>query len=83
MEMGERPQDKPRPNGKKRVESSWLLYTSPRDLPGTPLVGAIADGVASHYDREGNLVAQYKFKNGVEEGIETIGQGAGIKNEGK
>ena len=71
------------PNGKKRVESSWLLYTSPRDLPGTPLVGAIADGVASHYDREGNLVAQYKFKNGVEEGTETIEQGAGIKNEGK
>lgn len=70
-------------NGKKRVESEWLIHAAPRDLPGTPLNGAIADGPARHYDRNGNLTATYVFHNGVEEGTEAYGHGAGIKNEGK
>ena len=70
-------------NGKKRVESNWLLRTAPRDLPGTPLNGCIADGPARHYDRSGALTATYIFHNGVLEGTEGLEKGAGIKNEGK
>ena len=70
-------------NGKKRVESSWLLRPAPRDLPGTPLNGAIADGTARHYDRDGKLIATYLFSNGVEAGTEASSSDAGIKDEGK
>lgn len=70
-------------NGKKKTESTWLIRTAPRDLPGTPLNGAIADGPARHYDRNGNLTASYTFRNGVEEGTDARDAGAGILNEGK
>lgn len=70
------------PNGKKRVESSWNLWPTPRDGQ-RPLSGRVAEGPARHYDQNGNLTAEYNFHKGVLEGTEQINAGAGIKNEGK
>ena len=70
------------PNGKKRVESTWLRWAKPRD--GQRLLrGHIADGPARHYDEQGNLTAEYVFHNGVLEGNEGNASDAGILNEGK
>lgn len=71
------------PNGKKRIESTWLLLAAPSHMPGIPLNGAIADGPSHHFDKDGNLQQTFIFHNGVEEGTENMGKGSGIKNEGQ
>lgn len=70
------------PNGKKRVESTWDIWTTPRD-GHRPLCGRIAEGPARHYNEQGQLVAEYMFHKGVLVGTETPDVGAGIKDEGK
>jgi hypothetical protein len=39
------------PNGKKRIESSWVSYK--------------ADGVTTHWDREGKMLRQFRYKDGA------------------
>ena len=70
------------PNGKKRVESTWNIWATPRD-GHRPLCGRIAEGPARHYDEQGRLVAEYMFHEGVlMDGVDA-GAGAGIQDEGK
>lgn len=71
------------PNGNKRVESTWNIKPEPRDLPGTPINGAVAEGEARHYDENGVLTATYNFIKGTENGIDEQGSTIGILNEGK
>ena len=69
-------------NGKKKVESSWNLKPSPRDLPQQSFYGYFAEGPARHYDKNGKLISEYIFHNGVC-GETTDATSAGILNEGQ
>lgn len=69
-------------NGKKRVESSWNINPSPRDLPSKNYVGYVAEGPAKHYNEKGELVAEYKFHEGVAVAEGKTSEG-GILNEGQ
>lgn len=70
------------PNGKKRVESTWRYWTTPRDGKRN-LVGRIAQGPARHYDEQGQLIEEYQFENGLLVGTSNREGEAGIKDEGK
>ena len=70
------------PNGQKRVESTWSIWTKPRDGE-RPLCGRVAEGPARHYDEQGRLVAEYLFHEGLLVGDADALTGAGIANEGK
>ena len=70
------------PNGQKRVESTWDIFTTPRD-GHHPLCGRIAEGPARHYDEQGQLVGEYWFHKGVLVSDDTTAEEAGIKDDGK
>ena len=52
-------------NGQKKVQSTWNLQPSPRDLPDHVFAGYVAQGDAFHWDRDGQLTATVHFENGL------------------
>jgi hypothetical protein len=51
------------PNGKKRVESTWILRPEARDLKRN-FLGYVANGPAQQWDEGGKLIATHQFVNG-------------------
>lgn len=51
------------PNGNKRVESQWLTRPMARDAARC-FFGYVADGIATHYDKEGKVQKTYMFNHG-------------------
>ncbi len=70
-------------NGQKRIESTWNLRPTPRDLPEITINGCVAEGKSRHWDRDGRLIAEYTFHNGIEDGDAGNESSSGIQNEGK
>ena len=70
-------------NGQKRIESTWNLRPTPRDLPEITINGCVAEGKSRHWDKEGRLIAEYTFHNGIEDGNVGDESLPGIQNEGR
>lgn len=58
-----------RPDGKKKLESTWTLLSKARDRE-TCFIGYVANGPATHWDAEGNVCGKFMFTAGIGEKIE-------------